>query len=125
MSQNPTRRITPAVLQADKDAFDALKAIPNYAPANAAYSVAAITSVRQTLDAKQEAETQAAAVAAAARDDATSSEWDFHNAMLGAKDQVGAQYGKDSNEYQSIGMKKKSEYAKSTQRKGRTTVPVK
>jgi hypothetical protein len=119
MASNPTRRIPPTQLQADRDAFDALTAIPNYAPANPAYSVAAITAKRQAMTDKQAAETQAAAAAAAARDDATSSEWDYHNDMLGAKDQVGAQFGKDSNEYQSLGLKKKSEYAKNTQRKSR------
>ena len=30
--------------------------------------------------------------------------------MLGAKDQVVAQYGRDSNEVQSVGLKKASEY---------------
>ena len=125
MASNPTRRMTPAQLQADKDAFDALQAIPNYAPANPAYAVAAITAKRQAMDEKQAAETQAAAAAAAARDDSTSGEWDFHNAVLGAKDQVAAQFGKDSNEYQSLGLKKKSEYAKNTARRSRTTVATK
>jgi hypothetical protein len=45
--------------------------------------------------------------------------------MPGAKDQVAAQFGKDSNEYQSLGLKKKSEYAKATGRKAKTPAPVK
>ena len=45
-----------------------------------------------------------------ARDDAAAAEWAFHNAMLGGKDQVKAQFGDDSNELQSLGLKKKSEY---------------
>jgi hypothetical protein len=117
--------MTPAQLQADKDAFDALQAIPNYAPANPAYTVNAITAKRQAMHDKQAAETQANAAAAAARDDSTSGEWDFHDAVLGAKDQVAAQFGKDSNEYQSLGLKKKSEYAKATTRKAKTDAPSK
>jgi hypothetical protein len=45
-----------------------------------------------------------------ARDEATAAEWAFHNAMLGGKDQVKAQFGVDSNELQAVGLKKKSEY---------------
>jgi DNA-binding GntR family transcriptional regulator len=77
-------------LQADKDAFAAIEA----------------------MDEEQETETQAEAAAKAARDDATAAEWDFHNAILGAKQQVTAQYGADSNEVQSVGLTKKSERAK-------------
>jgi hypothetical protein len=45
----------------------------------------------------------------AAMDAARAAEWAFHNAMLGVKDQVIAQFGKDSNEVQALGLKKKSE----------------
>jgi len=44
-----------------------------------------------------------------ARDNAAAAEWEFHNAMLGVKDQIIAQFGKDSNQVQAIGLKKKSE----------------
>lgn len=120
MASKPTRRISPDLMQADKEAFDALKAVEGYAPANPAYSVEAITAKRKAMEDKQTAETQAAAAAAATRDDATSSEWEYHDAMLGAKDQVAAQFGKNSNQYQSLGLKKKSEYAKSTGRRAKT-----
>jgi hypothetical protein len=58
---------------------------------------------------QQSAETQAEAAYKAARDNAVAAEWAFHNAVLGAKEQVIAQFGKDSNEVQAIGLKKKSE----------------
>jgi hypothetical protein len=35
---------------------------------------------------------------------------EFHNAMLGARVRVGAQFGPDSDEFASLGMKKKSAY---------------
>jgi hypothetical protein len=89
-----------------------LQAITAYAPVNPAYSMTAVTAASTALAAAQQAETQAAAAAAAARDNAAAREWEFHNLMLGVKDQVIAQFGKDSNEVQSIGLKKTSEYSR-------------
>ncbi len=40
----------------------------------------------------------------------------FHDYMLGAKDQVKAQFGSSSNELQGLGIKKKSEYDKPTKK---------
>ena len=37
-------------------------------------------------------------------------EWAFHNLILGAKEQVIAQYGKDSTQVQELGLKRKSDY---------------
>lgn len=125
MANNQTRRIAPPILQADRDSFAALQAITSYTPANSAYSANAISTLRQTMEAKQAAETQAAAALAAARDEAVTAEWEFHNALLGAKEQVIAQFGKDSNEIQSLGLKKKSEYARGGSRKGTQTGVVK
>ncbi len=107
-----TRRLRPSDLQADKDAFAALEAMEDYAPSNKDYTVAKIQALSDTMDEEQEDEAQAEAAAKAARDDATAAEWDYHNAILGAKDQVKAQYGADSNEVQSVGLTKKSERAK-------------
>jgi hypothetical protein len=116
MAKNQTRRIAPSTLQADEDAFNALKAITGYTPSNPAYAVAAIETSRVAMEAKQTAETQAEAAFDTARDAATAAEWDYHNNVLGATLQVAAQYGKDSDEYQAIGKKKTSEY-KAPQRK--------
>ena len=76
-----------------------------------------------TLTAKQATEVQQQAALDAARDEATSAEWDFHNAMLGVKEQVKAQFGGDSNEWQALGLTKKSEKAKLS--KAAPTPPVK
>ena len=117
MSNNPTRRIPPATLQADLESFAALQAITDYAPANSAYSIAAITAAKQNMEAKQTAETQAAAAYETTRDAATDGEWEFHNLVTGAKTQVEAQYGSNSDQIQSVGRKKKSEYARPTRRR--------
>jgi len=50
------------------------------------------------LVAKRDAEAQAQAAPDSARDDATAAEWAFHNKVLGAKDQVKAQFGDNSND---------------------------
>ena len=121
---NQTTRLKPSLIQADRDAFAALQAIVGYAPANAAYTLTAITAARTSLDGAQQAETQAAAAAAAARDDAVAREWEFHNLMLGVKDQIIAQFGKDSTEVQAIGLKRKSEYSRPKPRAKKESAPA-
>lgn len=111
MAKDQTRRMNPAHLETDRTSFAALQAIADYAPANATFSITAIGTARAALEAAQTAEAQTAAAAAAARDNAVAREWQFHNLMLGAKDQVVAQFGRDSNEVQSLGLKKASEYS--------------
>lgn len=91
MAKNETRRIPPSALMEDLDIYSALKAITGYTPSNPAYTLVAVDAIRARLVAKQEAEAQAAAAQESARDDLVAAQWDFHNAMLGAKDQVVAQ----------------------------------
>ena len=40
----------------------------------------------------------------------------MHDFVLGGKDQVKAQFGPSSNEYQGLGLKKKTEYDKPTKK---------
>jgi hypothetical protein len=110
MGKNETRRLRPAQIQTNKDNFAALKVLVNYAPANQAYKVDAIIAAETELNTSQQLESQAVAAQAAARDTAVANEWKHHNLMLGARDQVVAQFGRDSNEAQAVGLKKKSEY---------------
>lgn len=116
MAKNETRRLKPSVLVEDIEIYAALKAITNYTPANPAYTQAAIDVIHQRLVSAREKEAQAAAAYEAARDDMVAAQWELHNAMLGAKDQVNAQFGPNSNEIQSLKRKKKTEY-KSRSRK--------
>ena len=116
MAKDETKRLSPSVLEADKSAFAALQAITNYAPANPAYTTAAVAAAHDELAAAQTAEAQANAAAAAARDNAVSKEWNFHNMMLSVKDHATAQFGRNSNEVQSLGRKKPSEYKPRTRK---------
>lgn len=120
MANTPARRITPSNLKADREAHDALQAMTDYTPSNPAYKLAELTAKRQQMEDKLRAETQAAAAAAAARDEAAAAEWEFHNAIIGAKQQAVAQYGKDSTNVQSLGLKRESEY-KSPRRPAKPT----
>lgn len=103
-------RLSKKILQEDRETYAALKALTDYNPANPAYTVAIVDAAFQGMNAKQTVEVQKKADAAGASDDAADSERDVHNIVLGVKAQVKAQYGENSNEYQSLGMKKKSEY---------------
>lgn len=117
MAKNQTRRIASAVLSADREAFDALQGITNYAPANPAYKTENIKATRDRMDDALREATQAEAAAEAKRAAANAAEWDFHNDMLGAKAQVTAQFGDDSDEHAALGNKKKSEYKTPVRRK--------
>lgn len=117
MGKNETRRLSPAVLTEDLELLAALKDIRDYAPANQAYTVNAIDAINTRRSSAHDKEVQATAAADSARDDYVAVQWELHNAMLGAKDQVVAQFGLDSNEAQAMKLKKKSEY-KTPKRKG-------
>ncbi len=110
MANNQNKRLPAATLQADLEAFAALQAIEDYSPINTSYSLPAVSEAKTQMQSNQTTETQALAAANSARDNATAKEWEFHNLMLGVKDQIKAQFGADSNELQAIGLKKKSEY---------------
>jgi hypothetical protein len=112
MAKNQTKRIRPAILQADRDALAAIAGITGYTPANTDYTLTKLQNAGGAMDDAQETETQKSGEADAARDDAGAAEWNFHNSILGAKAQVKAQFGDDSNEWQSLGQTKKSEFAK-------------
>ncbi len=109
MAKNETIRIRPIILKADQDAFTALQAMPDYNPANTSFSKVALAGCLADMQAAQQAEVNAQNLLDAARDAAAKAEWDFHNAMLGVKEQVVAQYGDNSDAVQSLGLTKKSE----------------
>ena len=116
MAKNETKQLAPAVLTEDRDIYAAMKDIGNYAPANPAYTQAALDASHDEMVAAQQEEAKAAARLAAARDNKVAAEWGFHNKLLGGKVQVEAQFGSNSNELQSLKLKKKTEYKSPTPR---------
>ena len=85
----------------------ALQSIPL---ANTAYAKAASTTKLTAMKTAQDAELAARVTLSTARDTSNAAEWDFHNFMLAAKEQVIAQFGKSSDQLQALGLKKKIEY---------------
>ena len=110
MAKNQNVRLTPAKMQVDLDSYTAWQGITTYAPANTAYAKTAVTAKYTALKSAQDAELAAQVALATARDAAAAAEWEFHNTMLAVKEQVIAQFGKSSDQVQSLGLKKKSEY---------------
>jgi len=110
MGTNRPTPLTPSRLQADQAALIALKQMANYAPANAAFTIQAVQSLADAIAPAHAAEKVAADVLDAKRDAAAAVEQAFHEAMQGVKDQVIAQYGKNSDEVASLGLKKRVEY---------------
>jgi hypothetical protein len=110
MARNQTKRLPLIKIEADENGFAALQAITSYTPINQSYSLEAVRAVHGELEALRQKEAQAVAAVAAARDETVAKEWEFHNLMLGVKEQVIAQFGRDSGEVQALGLKRKSEY---------------
>jgi hypothetical protein len=110
MAKNESRRLKPADIAKDEASFNALQNITGYAPSNPMYAIQAIGQAITLMRAKQAIEDQAVAALATARDEAASQEWVVHNLMLGCKDQIRAQFGKDSLQVQELGLKRASDY---------------
>jgi len=109
MAKNQTIRVRPTQLQADQDALTAVQSLGDYKPSNPAFGMDKLSAALSAMQSAEQAEVNAGNTLAAARDGAVAAEWEFHNAMLGVKDQVVAQYGDDSDAVQSLGLRKKSE----------------
>jgi len=121
---NKNVRLRPAQIEADRNSLVALRAIAGYAPTNPVYSVGEMTELEAEMTGARDAETLAASALATARDRAAAAEWELHNRILGVKDQVVAQFGRDSNEVQALGLKKASERKAPTRRKAAESVKV-
>jgi hypothetical protein len=121
MAQNHTKSLKPSVIATDRDSLSAVQAIADYAPANRDYTTQSLLDAQTEMDTKLAALAQAEAAFKAARDEAVASTHRFHNKVVGMRDSVGAQYGKDSNQFQSVGRKKTTEYKKPTRRATKPT----
>ena len=117
MAKIQTRAVSDAVLKTDAAALAALKKVENYTPANEAFSLDNIQGAAAALQLSDEKFAQAEADWKAARDTKIAAQWQFHNAILGSKKQIIAQFGDDAIEVQSVGLKRKSERAKPVRKK--------
>ena len=117
MAGKKTKPLSPKILQEDLDAYAALKAMGDYAPIKPEFDLAHGKTAKDAMTAAEETAAQKRAEAEAARDDEVASQWAFHDYILGARTQVIAQYGDDSNQKQAVGLKKKSEYKSPSKKK--------
>ena len=110
MADTKTRQLKPSVLQEDLDAYAGMQGIAGYAPSNASFNAAAGGGLLSKMQASQTKEVQDFAVWQASRDAKVADEWAFHDFVRNMRVQVKAQFGENSDEVQSVGLKKKSEY---------------
>lgn len=108
----PDTRVTAQEADADIESYLALKAIPGYTPHNDAHSIAAATAAFNELRAAEEDVLLAENALAAARDAVMDGRRALRNVIIGAKNEVRVIYGLNSNELASLGIKKKSDYAR-------------
>jgi len=121
MAKEKLQRLNIRYVLADSESVEAVQALSNYTPINPDYALTNLEACLGEVNSLQAAEDAAEKAWKAARDKAIIAELKLHKAVLGAKDQIIAQYGKDSDEYRSLGMKKKSDYKKRGPR-GKTEV---
>jgi multidrug efflux pump subunit AcrA (membrane-fusion protein) len=119
----PNRRLRAEDIESDSSSLHALADIADYQPLNASYSASAVEALGMAMQQAQQAEARAQRTLAATRDAAQAAEWTFHNAILGVKRQIMAQYGPDSDAVHAIGLKKISDRKRPT-RRARVAAPA-
>ena len=107
-------------LDADEQVLTALTQIPNYTAVNPVTSVKNLTALHADWVKSREAKSIAEAALLTANDHHNNAGWAFHNAVLLAKAQVRAQFGSDSVELQSLGLKRTSERKRPASKKAKT-----
>ncbi|MBW4464832.1 MAG: hypothetical protein KME07_05245 [Pegethrix bostrychoides GSE-TBD4-15B] len=115
--QNTSRRLAAQLLNQDIDSLNGFNTIQGYSTKRQAATPEALQKAYQAMLAFQQAETEKLALYRAAADAARLAEWEFHNSVLAMKEVVRGQYGVDSDEAQSIGLKKKSDRKRPTRQR--------
>lgn len=116
MAHDYSKPLKPSVIAADRESVAAVQEIADYAPANSNYTTESLLAAQAEMDAKAVLAAQAEAANKTARDEATAAAHRYHNKVVGMRDSIGVQYGKDSNQFQSVGRKKTTDYRKPTRR---------
>ena len=109
MTTTALKRISTSVLLADEDALYGLRTIEGYKPPNEDYTLEAIEAAFKEYKAAQEAESRIEKALEAARDTTIRYQHKFHGSVVGARQQVVAIYGGESDEVVAVGLKKKSD----------------
>jgi glutathione peroxidase-family protein len=123
-TQNTNRRLRPEAIVQGNTALSGLRTMTDYNPIRYEASLEAMQKAQADMLKAQELEVQLKAQYRAASDEARLAEWNFYNCVLAVKTSVVAQYGPDSNQAQTIGLKKKSAYKRPVRQKKAETAPV-
>lgn len=116
MALNQSKPLPPSVLAEDEESFDALTKMADYTPSNAGFAMEVITAKHATVATALSEEREAARMLNDKRDALVAAQWELHNLVLGARQQVLAQYGENSNQVAAVGLKKKQEYKRPTRK---------
>lgn len=120
MKRIETKRLAADITTANLKCNAKIKTLKGYKSAKAEFSTEQLAAAEEELTEAREAEAQAEQAMTTARNRAVAAEWALHNKILGAKKQVVALYGEDSDEVQAVGLKKKSDWKRSGGRKAKT-----
>ncbi len=109
--------LAPGKMTQLKTGLTSLAALKDYKPQRQEYTHSKLAAVSKALDDAAKAEHHARTAYDKARDAHVAAQWDAWNFYQGAAESVIGQYGSSSDEYASLGYKKKSEYKKTIPRK--------
>ena len=109
MAKKKSARLSQRILSQDRQIAKAVLSFADYQPANKEFTAKRLREALDAIEQATKAEEAAMDALAKARDKAIRAESEFHEVVLGAKRQVVAQYGEDSDQITALGLKKKSE----------------
>lgn len=107
--ERKTKRLSPKLITKDQDVLKVLTEMDGYKPNRNEFSVESLLALSNDLAKKKQARLKLEGEVKGARDNEVLAEHAFHDAISEAKGQVRSLFGDNSNELQSIGLKKKTE----------------
>jgi hypothetical protein len=103
------KRIASTILNADRTALNNLTGLAAYAPRRPSFTTEKAVAANDAILLLQTKVDRLRSELAVAIDTITEAEHLFHDIMLGAKDEVIAQFGASSDEVQALGLKRRSD----------------
>jgi hypothetical protein len=107
-----TKALATAKLNQAKKGLSSLANLADYNPQRGEYGPKNVANINKNLQDAFDAENKAKDAYDKARDAHVAAQWDAWNFYQGAGESVIGQYGSSSDEYASLGYKKKTEYKK-------------
>ncbi|KAB8145908.1 hypothetical protein F8S13_02180 [Chloroflexia bacterium SDU3-3] len=118
MAKTSRKQISAEQLEEDRAVIIALKQLPGYAPAQGTPTVDDLIAKNQQVEANQEDLSSSQQAVVVARSKLQISISDLHEDVMRSKAQVIAQYGRDSDEVRSLGLKRLSDRKRPVRTKG-------